>query len=182
MLMSAIWYFAYGSNMQSATLRGRRGIAYRRALPGRLDGWRLVLDKPPLIPIGGSFANVIPDSTVAVHGVLFEITEDDLAHLDLTEGVFIGNYERVRVTVWPLLPADAEAIVAYTLTSERRDPKRLPTQRYMRLLIDGAEEHGLPADYIARLRSVPVREETSEASGLRPLMDQLMRRPGKRTD
>jgi ribosomal protein S12 methylthiotransferase accessory factor YcaO len=45
MLMSIIWYFAYGSNMQSATLRGRRGIEYRRALPGRLDWWRRVLDK-----------------------------------------------------------------------------------------------------------------------------------------
>ena len=178
--MSAIWYFAYGSNMQSATLRGRRGIEYHRALPGRLDGWRLVLDKPPLIPIGGSFANVIPDPTAAVHGVLFEMTEEDLAHLDLTEGVLVGNYERVPVTVQPLVPADAEAIVAYTLTSERRDPSRLPTHRYMRLLIEGAEEHGLPEEYVALLRSVPVREETSEAAELRPLMDQLMRRPRKR--
>ena len=45
--MSRVWYFAYGSNMQSATLRGRRGIAYRRALPARVSGWRVVFDKPP---------------------------------------------------------------------------------------------------------------------------------------
>jgi len=175
-IMSAIWYFAYGSNMQSATLRGRRGIEYRRALPARLDGWRLVLDKPPLVPMSGAFANVIPDTTAAVHGVLFEITEDDLAHLDLTEGVLVGNYERVPVTVQPLTPPDADFVVAYTLTSERRDPERLPTQRYMRLLIEGAEEHGLPEDYVALLRSQPAREETPEWEELRPLMDQLMRR------
>jgi gamma-glutamylcyclotransferase len=178
--MPTLWYFAYGSNMQSATLRGRRGIAYRRALAGRLDGWRLVLDKPPLIPMGGAFANVVPDPTGAVHGVLFEMTEDDFAHLDLTEGVLLGNYERVPVTVQPLAPPDAEVIVAYTLTSERRDPQRLPTRRYMQLLIAGAEEHGLPEDYIAYLRSLPAREETPEAAQLRPLMDQLMRRPGKK--
>ncbi len=177
--MATIWYFAYGSNMQSATLRGRRGIEYHRALPARLDGWRLVLDKPPLIPIGGSFANVVPDPSAAVHGVLFEMTEDDLAHLDFTEGVLVGNYERVPVTVRPLAPPDADVVVAYTLTSERRDPSRLPTRRYMRLLIDGAEEHGLPTDYIAGLRSLPVSEESSEFAELRPLMDQLMRRPGK---
>ncbi len=177
--MSVVWYFAYGSNMQSATLRGRRGIEYRRALPARLDGWRLVLDKPPLIPIGGSFANVIPDANAAVHGVLFEMTDEDMEHLDLTEGVLVGNYERVPVTVWPLSPPDAEAIVAFTLTSERRDPERLPTHRYMRLLIEGAEEHGLPAEYIAELRALPAHAETPEAAELRPLMDQLMRRPGK---
>jgi gamma-glutamylcyclotransferase len=178
-MRSIVWYFAYGSNMQSATLRGRRGIAYRRALPGRLEGWRLVLDKPALIPVGGAFANIIPDPTAAVHGVLFEITEDDLAHLDLTEGVLLGNYERVPVTVQPLTPPDAEVIVAYTLTSERRDPNQLPTQRYMRLLIEGAEEHGLPEEYIARLRSVPAGEETPAAAEFRPLMDQVLRRPSQ---
>src|SRR5262249_56866257 len=29
--MSAVWYFAYGSNMQSATFRGRRRIPWTRA-------------------------------------------------------------------------------------------------------------------------------------------------------
>jgi gamma-glutamylcyclotransferase len=174
--MSIIWYFAYGSNMQSATLRGRRGIVYSRALAGRLDGWRLVLDKPALIPIGGAFANIIPDPAAAVLGVLFEMTEDDLAHLDLTEGVLLGNYERVPVTVQPLSPPDAEVVVAYTLTSQRRDPRQLPTRRYMQLLIEGAEEHGLPPQHIAYLRSLPAREETPEAAQLRPLIDQLLRR------
>lgn len=174
--MSTLWYFAYGSNMQSATLRGRRGIAYRQALPGRLDGWRLVLDKPGLIPAGASFANVIPDPGASVHGVLFEMCEDDLAHLDLTEGVLIGNYERVPVTVWPLGAGDAEAIVAYTLTSSRRDPQRLPTRRYMALLIEGAEEHGLPAEYVAYLRSLPAREDSPEEAELRPLLDRLLRK------
>ena len=45
--MAPLWYFAYGSNMETATFRGRRGIAYRQALPARLTGWQLVLDKPP---------------------------------------------------------------------------------------------------------------------------------------
>jgi len=180
--MSLSWYFAYGSNMQSATLRGRRGVEYRRAVAARLDGWRLVLDKPPLIPIGGSFANVIPDPSAAVHGVLFEVSEDDLAHLDLTEGVLVGNYERVPVTVLPLSPPEAEVVVAYTLTSQRREPQLMPTHRYMQLLIEGAEEHGLPAEYIAFLRSIPSREETREAAELRPMMDQLMRRSGGKKD
>jgi len=78
--------------------------------------------------------------------------------------------------VQPLSPPYAEAVVAYTLTSERRDPQALPTHRYMRLLIEGAQEHGLPNDYIARLRAVPARAETSEAAEWRPLMDRLMRR------
>ena len=51
--MSTVWYFAYGSNMQSATLRGRRGIAYRRALPARVPGWRVrVVNVMDLVTLG----------------------------------------------------------------------------------------------------------------------------------
>ena len=173
--MSTVWYFAYGSNMQSATLRGRRGIEYRRALPGRVAGWRLVLDKPPVVSVGGAFANIVADPSSAVLGVLFEITPDDLAHLDLTEGVIIGNYHRVEVTAQPLID-DSDVVVAHTLTSERRDPLARPTQRYMSLLLDGAIEHGLPDDYIAFLRSIPTGEETPQSLELRPFMDEFMKK------
>ena len=63
------WYFAYGSNMQTATFRGRRGIEFRRALPARVPGWRLVLDQPPLLPIGEGFASEYGSSRVAARRV-----------------------------------------------------------------------------------------------------------------
>jgi hypothetical protein len=56
-----VWYFAYGSNMETATLRGRRGIEPLCALGARAAGWRLVFDKPPLVPVGEAFANIVPD-------------------------------------------------------------------------------------------------------------------------
>jgi gamma-glutamylcyclotransferase len=170
-----LWYFAYGSNMQSATLRGRRGIDFQRAMAGRLHGWRLVLDKPPLVSVGQSFANIIPDATAEVLGVLYEISEADLAHLDMTEGVPLGNYQRIEILVQ--LVADGGATLnAFTLTSDHRDPALQPSSRYMSLLIDGALEHDLPAEYVAFLRTVPARPETAEAAQFRPLLDQVMRR------
>ena len=39
-----MWYFAYGSNMQSDTLHGRRGIVFRRAMAVRAPGWRVTVD------------------------------------------------------------------------------------------------------------------------------------------
>ena len=171
-----LWYFAYGSNMQSATLRGRRGIGFQRAVAGRLHGWRLVLDKPPLVSIGQSFANIIRDTTAEVLGVLYEISEADLAHLDVTEGVPLGNYQRIEIAVQPLSDGHDATLNAFTLTSDHRDPVLQPSSRYMGLLIDGALEHGLPAEYVAFLRTVPARPETAEAAQFRPLLDQVLRR------
>src|SRR5947208_2761262 len=83
--------------METATFSGRRGIAYRRAVPARVPGWRLVLDKPGIVPVGHGFANIVPDDAAAVLGVLYEIRTVELDHLDLSEGVLIGNYRRGEV-------------------------------------------------------------------------------------
>ena len=170
-----MWYFAYGSNMQSATLRGRRGIHFQHAVAGRVSGWRLVLDKPPLVSIGQSFANIVPAPGGEVMGVLYDITEADMEHLDVSEGVLLGNYQRVEVAV-SLLPEPHRCVAAFTLTSDKRDPTLQPSTRYMDLLIAGALEHGLPGEYVEFLRQIPARPESPEAARLRPLIDQVLRR------
>jgi hypothetical protein len=168
------WYFAYGSNMQPATFQGRRGIAPARAVPARLAGWQLVFDKPPILPIGSGMANVVEVAGAEVFGVAYAVTAADLEHIDLTEGVLIGNYRRVSVAVTPL--AAGEAFEAVTLTSERRDPGLGPSRRYMALLIEGAETHGLPAEYVVWLRSVAAVEDTPEALEARTFIDLALKK------
>jgi GNAT superfamily N-acetyltransferase/cation transport regulator ChaC len=167
--MSSVWYFAYGSNMQRATFTGRRGIIPKGALAARLAGWRLVLDKPPIVPVGESMANVVADPGGEVLGVAYELTAEGLARVDLTEGVLIGNYRRVEVAV-ATLAEPARTIAAWTLTSDRRDPTLRPSRRYLAALIEGAEEHGLPAAYVAALRAVPTGEESALAAEFRALV------------
>jgi hypothetical protein len=173
--MTTVWYFAYGSNMQSATLRGRRGIRFLRAVPARAAGWRLVFDKPALVPIGEAFANIIPDADAHVFGVAYEVSEEDLQHIELTEGVLLGNYDRIAVPVEPL-SQPAAPLTAFSLTSDHRDPNLQPSTCYMDLVISGATEHGLPAGYIECLRAVPAKPPTPEAVRFRALMDEFLRR------
>jgi len=176
---TVVWYFAYGSNMQSATLRGRRGIAYRRSVAVRVRGWRLVLDKPGLIaPDRQTFANIVPEATAYVLGVCFEMSADDLAHVELTEGVKIENYRRVMVAVEPLAEMPDPPREAATLTSDRRADAARPTTRYMEIVIDGAVEHGLPPEWVAQLRTVSTIPEDAQSLAFRNALDQVMRRPG----
>ena len=177
--MTWLWYFAYGSNMQRATFRGRRGIEPRRAVAVRAAGWRLVLDKPPLFSIGHSFANVVRDAQGVVYGVAYEITAEDMAHVEFSEGVQLGNYMRAEITLQVLDPG-SEPLQAFTLTSEKRATGLQPSTRYMGLLIDGALEHGLPDDWIAMLRAIPALEESAMAKAARSLLDRVIKKPGPR--
>lgn len=171
-----VWYFAYGSNMQSATFRGRRGIPYRRALAARVPGWRLVFDKPGLLQEGHGYANIVPDAAASVLGVLYEITAADLAHVELTEGVMIGNYRRVRVATEPLIAMTDPPVTACSLASDRHDPSRRPSTRYLARLIEGALEHGLPPEYVAYLRTVPAVAPSPETERMQTLIDEFLRR------
>jgi hypothetical protein len=165
-----VWYFAYGSNMQPATFAGRRGITPSRAVAARAPGWRLTLDKAPLVPIGESFANLLAEPAAEAYGVLYEISHADLAHVDLTEGVLIGNYARIEIPVVPLAASDGPAR-AYTLVSDKRSADLRPSDYYMGLLIEGAEIHGLPPEWIAMLRAVPTCAASDEVMAGRRFLD-----------
>ncbi len=162
--------------MQRDTLCGRRGVTVRRAVAVRAPGWRVVFDKPPLIPIGEAFANLMPEPGAVAFGVAFDVPDDDHAHIELTEGVLIGNYRRVELAVEPLGACPTPPGTAVSLSSPRRDATLRPSARYMGLVVAGAREHGLPDDYVSWLEAVPVGESSAVARAFRPLADAVMRR------
>jgi cation transport regulator ChaC len=167
--MPHLWYFAYGSNMQSATFCGRRGITFARAVAARAPGWQVVFDNPPIVPIGESHANLVAAPDGEAFGVAYAVSTAALEAIDLSEGVLIGNYVRRPVAVVPL--DGSTAFEAFTLVSERRDATLQPSTRYMAMLIEGALEHGLPTAYVEFLRTIPAREPSAAARAFLPVME-----------
>jgi cation transport regulator ChaC len=142
------WYFAYGSNMSRTIFIERRGICPSASTWGWLDGYRLCFDLP-IGPGERGVANVVAEIGARTCGVLHRISADEAERLDRTEGVHVGFYRRIGVTV--TTPAE-ERIAAFTYQSSYASTGRKPSPRYMGLLLDGAREHGLPPAYIAFLR------------------------------
>ena len=166
--------------MDSATLRVRRSIQWTRAAPARAEGWRLVVRKPSLLGIAaGAMATIVADAGAQVWGVLYEITADDLEHLELTEGVRIGHYDRTAIDVQTTIDwsgAASRMVEAVTLTSDVEESLLRPTSRYMELLLAGAAEHGLPKEWIETLGRIETDPESEEAAAIRPLLDDAMKK------
>ena len=178
--MSRTFYFAYGSNMDTATLRDRRGIEWSRAVPAVVRGWRLAIDKPSLLGTGDAMATIVADADSVVWGVLYDISTADYEHLEFTEGVLIDHYRRTPLPVEPAAAwdgAERGVVAAVTLASDSRDPAIRPTLRYIGLLLAGAAEHGLPQAWIDELRTIEAVEEAVGIAALRPLFDRAMRKP-----
>lgn len=145
--MAAFHYFAFGSNLHGARLRERAASA--RALgAARLEGFRLCLDK--LASDGSGKLNLARDVATSVWGVVFRIDPAELAALDRFE----PGYSQVSVTVHlrGVIPLEAR-----TYLSEQRAPGLRVQPGYRELVLAGAREHGLPAEWIELLERLPVR-------------------------
>jgi gamma-glutamylcyclotransferase len=136
-------YFAYGSNLAHRRMRERvpGARAHGRA---RLEGWRLVADKPGRD--GSAKVNLVREGGSRVWGAVWSLCEEELRVLDRFE----GGYARIAVSV----TADGGPLAATTYVSALRGAQTGLERGYRELLLDGAREHGLPPEWIAFLDSL----------------------------
>lgn len=158
-LRDPIWYFSYGSNMSRAILLGRRGLHPRSSCVGWLDDHRLAFNLP-VGPGERGVANLEPEPGARTCGVLHLLAAEDCDRLDRTEGVHVGVYRRVPVEV--RVDAEEAAVAAFTYRSSRTVVGRRPSPRYMRLLLEGAAEHGLPGVWVRFLQSFELAVDERE--------------------
>ena len=138
-------YFAYGSNMSTKRLCGRIPAAAPVG-PARLDGMRLAFNKPGRD--GSGKANLVPAAGARAWGVAWTLPEDAWPVLD----GFEPDYERA---VFRLLRPDGRALHAhvYLHACPADTPSNPPSRDYLDHLLAGAAEHGLPEEYIAKIRA-----------------------------
>ncbi len=148
----ALWYFAYGSNMSAAIFTERRGIRPLSTRWGWLSGYRLCFDLP-IGPGERGCATVISEENAQVAGILYRITSNEAEHLDRTEGVPHGIYQRIPVEV---RVDGVERVAAFTYQALIRQPGRKPSARYLGLLLAGARVGGLPPEYVGWLEGFDV--------------------------
>ena len=141
-------YFAYGSNMSAENFSGRCPDA-ELVCGAELVGYRLAFN---LISTrwGGRAVSVEPSDGDSVFGILWQVSEADLAALDLIE----GKYERIEVKVRRLSDESAATAFTYQVRDEHRElDEGPPIDEYRNLMLTGATEAGLPDPYIEVLRS-----------------------------
>lgn len=141
-------YFAYGSNMERHHMKRRcRSAKFIAAV--RLRDYELNFTGISTM-WGGGVADLKPVNGGVVEGVLWEMAEVDLKELDEYEG-YPKVYLRKNVDVETL---DGRKMQAFAYFMVRPGTYKAPSRRYMRLLVSGAEEHGLSDEYVMRLEGI----------------------------
>ena len=138
------YYFAYGSNMNHKQMK-RRCPTSKFIKRVYLEGYCFVYDGHSKSR-NGAVANVIKSNTAKVWGGLFEINEDNLAALDCYEG-HPKTYKREEIVI---KDENGKSITAYIYRREEEKTDR-PGEEYRRTVKQGAQDCGLPNEYIKAL-------------------------------
>ncbi len=142
-------YFSYGSFLDSATLRKQcpKAEYLGKAL---LPNWEIQFNFMSRTYNGG-VTGIEPAVAKLVRGVLYEVSDEEILHLDTIEGVPEGIYYRQTILV---VDEGGRPVRAATYrTTNPRGPFK-PTKRYLGLMVNGAREHGLDSDYLKWLESI----------------------------
>ncbi|KAJ1844302.1 hypothetical protein LPJ73_005212, partial [Coemansia sp. RSA 2703] len=170
----------YGSNMSSKVLSGRRQVYPTKSLPVVVPGYQLTFDMVGIPYFEPGFGTIMPvadsdernkavsekDKLVQermcdcqagspLHCIAHLITKKELQHIINTEG---GNgnpdfgYQLIEVTCETY---DGELITGVTLIDTHIVTRGYhPSPRYLKIIMDGAEEHKLNSEYIQRLKLI----------------------------
>ncbi len=122
-------YFAYGSNMNPARMR-ERGAHYVSRERLVLEGFSLKFNKISSSSPGAGAANIVPDDSGIVEGVLYKITVSGLISLDRFEG-YPREYDRIKL----YLGAIKEEIITYIARPARIKDGLNPTRDYLSHLL-----------------------------------------------
>lgn len=128
--LDQVYYFSYGHNTHTPTIRQRCPGA-RLIGPAILYNFELTFEK---------FANIENHDGAMVHGLLYRMPRSDLTKLDRDER-FHEHYTRIPLEVHH----EQDTYRAFVYIMEPGfDPGDAPTPEYLRQVRNGYSDHGLP--------------------------------------
>ncbi|MGI9260737.1 MAG: gamma-glutamylcyclotransferase family protein [Woeseiaceae bacterium] len=144
-----VLHFGYGSNMSEAYMKQYTpGLKY--VMNARLPNFEIQFRKYSE-DMGGGISSIIEKPGGMIYGVLYWIPKKEIEDLDILEDVPLGIYKRETFQV---LGEDGDWYAAdlYRVT-EPKGPFA-PAKKYLDLMIAGAIEHDINAEWLAKLKEM----------------------------
>ena len=131
--------------MSAAQMRRRCASARKRSL-GFLPGYKIAFNRKGSYRAGGVASIAQSDAADRVHGVVWELEEDDIEELDRIENP--DAYRRIEVEVYL---REGGTLRCQTYVAIPQGEYIAPDPEYLEQIIAAADAEGLPRDYRNRL-------------------------------
>jgi gamma-glutamylcyclotransferase (GGCT)/AIG2-like uncharacterized protein YtfP len=144
-----MYHFGYGSNLNIQFLRKYVPSAeffMRGYLPNYEVQFRFWSKRR-----NGGISTIIESPGKLVHGVIYEVNEEEMGELDILESVPQGLYRREKFLV---LGEDKQWHEADLYRVAKPLGPFTPSRGYVELMLAGAKKHGLDPEYIKIIEEI----------------------------
>lgn len=155
-LAKPILYFAYGGNMNPAQM-AMRCQGCKTVAVARLQGYKLAFYGHSQ-RWDSAEETVIAAPGAQVWGVVYEVSHSAFDRLDAWQGVRLDGSGRYFHSPADVIGLDGKTYPVLIYRKDILGVARLPSTEYLASILTGAEEHGLPSDYIEVLRALPSQQ------------------------
>jgi gamma-glutamylcyclotransferase len=153
-------WFVYGSSLDRAAFaewagsHGYQVPPFDRAVPARLNGYRLAFDVVSR-HWGGAVASVAEAPGHHVEGLALPLPGEARGLVDHKEGSISGLYTAFEAPLHPVAGGPPVMGLVYRAARSRRLPvEAAPSPAYLEAMVRGARACGLSAEWLARLEKL----------------------------
>lgn len=151
--MKTVYYFAYGSNMNTRYLSEHRRVNPQQSLAASIEGYQVRFTQPgviipPFSYLEPAFALLVESVGELAHGVVHKLGEQDIDRIGNTEGSHY-RWQELEATT-----SGGEKVLCQTLVGSDKLKCANPSRRYLNLCLEGAIENQLPEAYLNELRNL----------------------------
>lgn len=148
-------YFSYGANLNLTIMR-QKCPKHRVLGIARLPGYRIGFYGHSM-NWDGAVETIVPDPKSEVWGVLYQLNAFEWRTLDNYQDV--KDNGRGEYFHFPVEVLDTEQIprMAITYKKDNLGKAERPSTEYLNMIIQGAQEHGLPENYVGELKLISTK-------------------------
>ncbi|XP_067144762.1 gamma-glutamylcyclotransferase-like isoform X1 [Centruroides vittatus] len=139
-----IFYFAYGSNLSSDRLKINNPSAVKNTI-GKLKGYELSFQGYSDFWKGAT-ANITENKSCEVWGTVWQLPENQIINLDKQE----AGYNSIQVRIKTI---EGKEMLCKTYQMPEKQINK-PSTIYKAVIVYGAVEQNLPAEYINKLKNI----------------------------
>ncbi len=144
-----VWHFGYGSNLSTEFLR-QHCPSVKPVMKAYLPNFRVEFRFYSNNRQGG-ISSIMEAPGEMTYGVIYEMPKKEMDDLDVLESVPEGLYTRETFLV---LGEDGEWHEGNLYRVANPEGPFTPAKSYLDLMIEGAREHGLDAEFLEKLESM----------------------------
>jgi gamma-glutamylcyclotransferase (GGCT)/AIG2-like uncharacterized protein YtfP len=142
-----LYYFAYGSNMNWEQMQ-RRCPSAKFVCVASLKNYRFAIARHSRLRNCGT-ANIFAETGSEVRGIVYDVSEQELAILD----GFEDGYRRERMLVLAI-DGSQSSIEVLVYIAKEEDDVPLPSSEYKQLIVAGAKHWNMPEFYLLMLEQL----------------------------